>query len=97
MALNQIQQCAVRDAEADFAELDKTARDWLIVAASIHAGNHLGPALTPLEAVGVEQTCRSWGVDPAQWSVHASRWIREYASFYACAIETLAGRSGRTS
>ncbi len=97
MSLTRLQQCALRDAEADFAELDRTGRDWLVVAATVRAGNHLDPALTPIVAVGVEQTCRSWGVDPAQWNHRASEWIREYSSWYASAIETLARRHAEGS
>lgn len=99
MALTRLQQCAARDAAADFHESSRTPADWLVVASRISTGDYrdraLMPveALAPIEAVGVEQTCRSWGVDPALWDHNAHAWIREYAICYAHAVASLARRA----
>lgn len=89
--MTRIQQCALRDAESDFADR-KPAREWRRLVTRIREGDSLTPALAPLQAVGVDQMCRSWGVDPRQWDARSGEWLREYASCYASTIEVLLHR-----
>lgn len=95
--MTQLEVIAIRDAEADFGELERSGVAWRLWCDRVRRGDCAPPAMDAIACIGREALCRAWNVDAREWETDSGRWVRLYTVTYCSAIDVMVEhREGRS-